>query len=217
MKRLTALGMVAWLASVGTAPLTAQTTVRSTFGPGDVFSGSAYEIIGPATPYHQWLAVPFTPTGAGYLSLVRIAASRDTQVDLGNLATLHLGIGGATPAAASWLATWSVTLPTTASILSFAPSSSILLSTSSVYWLMMTTAAATEAWWYRTPTTAYGDLAWGWNSGANWAVVNNSAYTYPAFDVSVAGANPPVPEPHSMVLLGTGLLVLGAVGRRKRR
>lgn len=217
MKRLTAAGLIACLLTAPAVRVTGQTAVYSTLGPGDSFSGSAYEVIGPATPYHQWLAVPFTPTSAGYLSRVRIAASQDMDNPSGADANLHLGLGGATPAAATWLATWGVTLPATADLLSLAPSASILLSTSSVYWLMMTTTGGTEAWWYRTPGTAYGDLAWSANQGASWAVVNTAVYTYPAFDVAVSAGDSTVPEPVSLFLLGTGLAGVAAVRRRKRR
>jgi len=186
-------------------PALAQTTVASTFGPGDSYSHIQGYLVGDNGFANQSVAEGFVYTGPdGYfLSQVRLALDpNDSPYTISFLT-------GADINAATLLESWSTT--SSGGIVALSSALSPALSNGMTYWL----AASSGGWggWAYNDQGRFG-MAYRLGGGA-W--VDCPGCESAAYDVTVTGAGVVTPEPATMTLLATGLVgVLGVAWRRRR-
>ena len=206
MKTLNRSLVIAIMAIVPAVTSTAaQTTVASTFGPGDSYNGVESYLVGDNGLAIQSIAEGFVyggPNGV-FLSQVRLA------LDNNDLPYTISFLTGADMSTATLLESWSAT--TTGGIVTLPSALSPTLSNGMTYWL----AASSGGWggWSQNDQNLLG-MAYRLGAGA-W--VDCSSCVSAAYDVTVSGAGVVTPEPGSMTLLATGLAAVLGVARHRRK
>lgn len=218
------MALVVGLFGLLTATVVRADVIYSDYGPGMTFSSTAgWCISGPSTlncgPFNvRWVASPFTSSGNFILTQVDLAllAFTGTNGAAIELVNDQSGLPGSTV-----LESWTVSTLSSGN-LTLTSTGGVTLQNGAQYWLvaMPGSAGDTLDFWRDEPTgllTGTVVCAGPPNSLGNGCISNNgtswfAVSTLTAFDVQGTAATP---EPSSLVLLGTGLLCLGPVLRRR--
>jgi hypothetical protein len=191
-------------------------TIYSTFAPGNTFSSSAYVTgtlgIGDGT-INQLIAAPFIPTETATLSDAVLAMRKIAGTGDGPVTVFIESSSAGAPDAILDTLTQVGGLTATPSLVDFICSSCSVLDAGTVYFLVAYQPdPSSESGWnlaLSTTGTIYsnknGRVTGSWNQDPSGPLA--------AFEVN--GVPAATPEPSTLVLLGTGVLGLAGMARRK--
>lgn len=192
-----------------TAPVAAQVTVYSSFGPGGTYGGNGSLIATFAVA--PWFT--YTGPSGGSLYDIQLAMweSRVGTLEVG----FYLGQPGST---LTLLESWSVPETTTGSTFSLTSIFTPQLSTGMVYSLWLSVPEPGGMWVWNDALAPVSGAGYTDDGGATWNVQPQSPQG--AFAVRIAGDDTipgdVVPEPATLTLLATGSAALLATRRRRR-
>lgn len=188
-------------------------TVFTSFGPNQSYNGVAWVDVGAVSLGNQVVAFPFVPTATAALSSVDIAVPH-VGTTSGVVVSILSNNGGAPGGV---LDTLSQVASLSTAISSFSCGTSCpVLQAGSEYWLVAQESdGSTRSQFFFSPT-ATG--TWYYNEAGSTTGPWNVATLTPsigAFDVNANVTQSPVPEPSSLLLLGSGMM--GVLGMARRR
>ena len=185
-------------------------TIFSTFGPGQTFNSGGIALTVNGGINGESAAEPFTPGSNTSVGSVALALYGSAAMSL----TLETDASGAPSGSGTVIAASFTPNNASAQVFSFLLSTPVAVTAGTQYWLVAQSASVTGDSWapalasVSSPSASYQSVgSTSWTSLAPGNVL--------AFSVSTP-ASATVPEPASLPLLGTGMLLALALARRPR-